>query len=82
MSKKRALRAFLMAMSIEPSHAPSIRAKALRLPPASTTAMFILAPISFDFSRATFTVARACCNAISLIIDAPGRLLVLLQLAT
>ena len=45
MSKKRAVRALRMAMSIEPSQAPSMRANAFRLAPASTTAMFILAPI-------------------------------------
>jgi len=35
-SKKRAVFAFLMAMSMLPSQAPSIRKNALRLAPAST----------------------------------------------
>jgi hypothetical protein len=60
MSKKRAVRAFLMEISMLPSQAPSIRAKALRLPPASTTAMFIKVSISVAFFIAVSTRTCAC----------------------
>jgi hypothetical protein len=40
MSKAREVQALLIEMSTDPSHAPSMRAWATRLPPASTTAMF------------------------------------------
>ena len=50
MSKALAVNALLIAMSILPNHAPSIRMKALRFVPASTTAMFIGCPISFAFA--------------------------------
>src|SRR5919108_903354 len=46
-------------MSMLPSHAPSIRAKAFRLPPASTTAMSIKVPISSAFLMADSTAALA-----------------------
>src|ERR1700722_2533819 len=48
-SKAFAVKALLMAMSMLPSHAPSMRAKAVRFAPASTTAIFIGWPISFAF---------------------------------
>src|SRR5215469_16610294 len=47
MSKARAVKALLMATSMLPIQAPSIRTWASRLPPPSTTAMFIGWPISF-----------------------------------
>ena len=65
MSKSRAVLAFLMAMSTEPSQAPSIRRKALRLPPASTTAMFIFAPSATDLTTAASTTARAAMAVMS-----------------
>jgi hypothetical protein len=40
MSKTSAVKALLIAMSMLPSQAPSMRAKAFRLVPASTTAIF------------------------------------------
>jgi hypothetical protein len=45
-----AVKALLMAMSMLPSHAPSMRANAVRLAPASTTAIFIGWPICFAFA--------------------------------
>src|SRR4029453_10363287 len=45
------------AMSIEPSHASSMRAKATRLLPSSTTAMFIGTPICVAFARAASRTA-------------------------
>ena len=65
MSKKRAVRAFLMEMSMLPSQAPSMRAKALRFPPASTTAMFIKVSISAAFCCAASTRACACAKVMS-----------------
>jgi len=46
-SKARDVNALLIAMSILPSHASSMRAKASKLPPASATAMLEGEPISF-----------------------------------
>jgi hypothetical protein len=51
-SKKRAVRAFLTEMSIEPSQALSILANAFRFEPESTTATSILVPISTDLLSA------------------------------
>ena len=65
MSKKRAVLAFLIAMSPEPSHAPSIRMKALRLPPASTTAMFILVSIAAARALAVSMIKRAWSSLMS-----------------
>src|SRR5512133_95463 len=49
-------------MSIEPSQAPSMRAKAVRLLPSSTTAMFIGTPISSALACAASTTAWALLN--------------------
>src|ERR1700722_2736810 len=56
-----------MAMSILPSHAPSMRAKAVRLAPASTTAMFIGCPISFAFAIAAAMIGCALSNVIMIV---------------
>jgi len=62
MSKARAVKALLIEMSTLPIHAPSIRAWQTRLPPASTTAMFIgWASSPALFSPAAMT-RRASCN--------------------
>src|SRR6202034_3947910 len=47
--KAREVKAFFWAMSILPIHAPSMRSKATRLAPASTTAIFIMILISLAF---------------------------------
>ena len=60
MLKNLAVLAFRMEMSIEPSQASSILAKAFRLAPASTTAMSIFVPISAAFFLAAATAASAC----------------------
>src|SRR5579884_171596 len=59
MSKAREVKALLMAMSMLPSHAPSMRSKASRFPPSSTTAMFIGWPISEAFFSAAAITLRA-----------------------
>src|SRR5208337_5017158 len=59
MSNQRAVRALRWAMSILPSQAPSMRTKALRLPPASTTAMSIFVLISAAFCFAAATIRSA-----------------------
>src|SRR5690242_17254957 len=46
MSKARDVKALLIEMSMLPIHAPSMRTCATRLPPPSTTAMFMGWPIS------------------------------------
>ncbi len=48
------------AISMLPSQAPSIRAKLFRLPPASTTAMFISVPCSSAAARAASRTLCAC----------------------
>src|SRR5205085_999576 len=66
-SKKRAVLAFLMEISTEPNHAPSIRAKATRLAPESIIAIFILRPNCNDFVLAaciaSFLAAGIGCNS-------------------
>src|SRR5213593_4994007 len=54
MSNQRAVRALRIEMSMLPSHAPSMRANAFRLPPASTTAisMRVLSCAAFFFAAA------------------------------
>src|SRR5262245_12534817 len=52
MPKKTAVFAFLMAMSIEPTQASSMRMKAFRFAPESTTAMHIWVLSSIAFLRA------------------------------
>jgi hypothetical protein len=47
----------LWAISIDPSQAPSIRENAVRLFPASTTAMFIGTPMSSALARAASMMA-------------------------
>ena len=59
MSNAREVNALLMAISMLPIQAPSIRSKATRFAPASTTAMFIGTPISFAFSRPARMTFRA-----------------------
>src|SRR5580692_1639843 len=49
-------------MSILPIHAPSMRSKATRLAPASTTAMFIMILISLAFLVAAAMIWRASSN--------------------
>ncbi|GAA1240506.1 hypothetical protein GCM10009633_11940 [Janibacter melonis] len=53
------MRALSLAMSLDPAKAPSIRAKASRAPPGSTTATFIAAPIEAACDSAASTAARA-----------------------
>ena len=50
------------ATAIEPSQAPSCRANAARLLPASTTATFIATPISSALARPAATTVCACCR--------------------
>ena len=59
MSKNRAVRAFLIEISILPNHAPSIRPNAFKFPPASTTATFINVSISAAFRIAASTTRCA-----------------------
>src|ERR1700684_3919048 len=59
-SNARAVYALSWEISIEPSHAPSWRTNAVRLFPASTTAMFIGTPSSVAFSSAAWTTVFAC----------------------
>jgi hypothetical protein len=54
--------AFLVEMSIEPGHAPSIRANAIRLAPASTIQMFMNKPNSLAFAFAALMAVSACAN--------------------
>src|SRR5438270_1496409 len=68
MSKAREVQAFLMEMSMEPSQALSMRTWAMRLPPASATAMFMGWPISAAFFSAAAMMRRA---SASWIIGAP-----------
>ena len=65
MLKRRAVTAFFWEMSILPRKAPSMRQKALRLPPASTTVMFMGTPCFFANSRAPSTTVRACSSVMS-----------------
>ncbi len=59
MSKAREVKAFLIEISILPSHASSMRTWATRLPPLSATAMFIGWPSSFAFFSAAAMIVRA-----------------------
>src|SRR5258705_2379267 len=58
MSKAREVQAFLMEMSMEPSQALSMRTWAMRLPPASATAIFMGWPISAAFFSAAAMMRR------------------------
>src|SRR5688572_20886553 len=60
MPKKQAVFAFLMEMSIEPTQASSMRMKALRLAPESTTAMHICVLSAMAFLRAASMAFSAC----------------------
>src|SRR5579863_6832921 len=60
MSKARDVNALFMAMSMLPIQAPSMRSKATRFAPASTTAMFIGTPISAAFFSPLRMTSRAC----------------------
>ena len=51
--------ALLMAMSIEESFAPSIRAKASKWPPSSTTAIFMGTPMRAAWALAAAKMASA-----------------------
>ena len=62
MSNARDVYALLIEMSMLPIHAPSIRACATRLPPASTTAMFIGWPISAALASPASMTRRACAS--------------------
>ena len=59
MSKAREVNAFLIEMSMLPSHAPSILTCETRLPPASHTAMFIGWLICAAFFSAAAMIRRA-----------------------
>src|SRR5919198_2795400 len=74
MSNDRAVYALFWAMSIDPSQAPSMRAKAVRLLPSSTTAMFIGTPISSALARAPSTTSCAALS-VMLLATAPPFLL-------
>src|SRR6185295_16269675 len=52
----RAVYAFFCAISMVGIEAPSIRLKALRLPPSSRIATFSLTPSSLAFATAAFTI--------------------------
>src|ERR1700730_12198976 len=58
-SKARAVQALLMAMSMAPMRALSMRACATRLPPTSTTAMFIGQPMVLALASAASMTLRA-----------------------
>src|SRR5215217_5184796 len=68
-----------MAMSMLPSQAPSIRTCATRLPPASTTAMFIGWPISVAWvspaarTRLASASETVCCSFTSCVFLVSGR---------
>src|SRR5580704_6982948 len=68
MSKAREVQAFLMEMSMEPIQALSMRTWAMRLPPASATAMFMGWPISFAFFSAAAMMRRASASWIILLL--------------
>jgi hypothetical protein len=55
-----AVRAFFNAISIDARTAPSMRVKAFRWTPASTTAMITGTPIVEALASAAATMARAC----------------------
>src|SRR5438105_13608544 len=59
MSKAREVNAFLIEISMLPSHAPSIRTCETRFPPSSQTAMFIGCPIWAAFFSAAAMSRRA-----------------------
>src|SRR5215469_14331979 len=69
MSKARDVYAFFIEISMLPSHAPSMRTCATRLPPSSATAMFIGCLISAAFFSAAAMTLRA---SSSLTIFSPG----------
>src|SRR5579871_1615114 len=59
MSNARDVKAFLIEISMLPSHAPSILTWDTRLPPSSATAMFMGCPISAAFFSAAAITLRA-----------------------
>src|SRR5262249_10959305 len=64
MVKKQAVFAFLMAISIEPTQASSMRMKARKLAPESTTAMHILVSRRIASLRAAAMAFSACSRSI------------------
>src|SRR5947209_2631158 len=65
-SKARAVHAFLIEISTLPIHARSMRTCATRLPPASTTAMFIGWPISSALRSPASITRRASVRVIAI----------------
>ena len=65
MLNSRAVRALPMETSMLPRKAPSMRVKAFRFPPASTTAMFMGTPCSLALARAPLMTVSACACVMS-----------------
>ena len=60
--------ATFIEISMEPNHAPSMRAKATKLAPASTTAIFIFNSFSADFDLAAAITCSACDKVIPIVV--------------
>src|SRR5690606_13883869 len=71
MSNAREVQALLIEMSTEPSHAPSMRTWATRLPPASTTATFMGWPISSALASAAAITRRASASVSAVMAGLP-----------
>ena len=68
MSKNIAVLAFFREMSAEPNQAPSMRAKASILAPASTIEIFILVLSSTAFAFAAAIIFSACSGEMFILI--------------